>query len=491
MKKILIFSPSLVTSNAFFSQSRIFHDIAENYDISICCDTEPSKGTDLTVLKNSGFVNVFGVNIPLRNRKWRYAQWQINILAGKKYSRNCEIMLDTDKLSLSWGSIYIYLRHLIFSIIGGCSWLAKLSNRCIESYLGVDNDILAVIRIVQPDIIITALAGFSYLEIEGIKAAKHSAIPIIGLQYGWDSIAKHGIRPFMPDYVGVWGYQSGIYAEKMHQVPPERIFHIGAPFADKFKEQSQKSDAEILSELGLPTGKKNLFFVGSIWAFNEVRLLKLLDDAIEAGILQDCCIFFRPHPFRHTSQGDLNYYDQQFKHVYLDPMLAQKFKCSLESGKAFPFDKGKVGVDNEYTKNILSISSVIISSLSTMMLQGALLGVTSVAVIFVDKENEKYWRRCEFEHLELIRGMPGVILSRTPVDLIKCCQRSLECSQDKQLVAAMKKHVEIAIYNDSLTYSQRLQNAINAILFPHENSIFNFLSDPILDVRKKQNVIEI
>jgi len=488
MKKILIFSPTLITSNAFFSQGRMFHDIAENYDISICCHIDFSKGTDVTVLQNAGFTSVFGVAISPRNLRMRNTQLQINTFAGKKYSRICEIVADMHKPPFF--QVSMHLRRLVFSIIGGCSWLAKLSNRCIESYLGVDDNILAVIRSVQPDIIITFSTGFSYLEYEAIKAAKHSAIPIIGLQYGWDSMPNHGIRPFMPDYVGVWGYQSRIYAEKMHQVPPERIFHIGAPFADKFREQSEKSVAEILTELGLPTGRKVLFYVGSAWAFNEVRLLKLLDDAIQAGMLKDCCIFFRPHPFRHISQGDLDYYDQRFKHVYLDPMLAQKFKLSLESGKAFPFDKEKVGIDFEHTKNILSISSVIIASLSTMIVQGALLGVPSVAFTFVDKENERYWRRCEYEHLELIRAMPGVTICGTPVDLVKCCQRSLESSQDKQLVAAMKKHVELAIYDDSLTYSQRLQNAINAILSPNENSIFNFLSDPVLNVTKKQNVIK-
>ena len=237
--RILVFSPNIITTNAAFLQTRMFQDLIEEFDIYICCNIG-IKGSDPSLLKDRGFKDIFGYE-PSKRRQG-IASWQlhINTLGGRKFSRNPSLIYEMNKKA--YGNTR---QRIVHRVLGASSFSARVMNNLFEKYVGENEAITKIIDTIKPDLMITFLCGSSVLEIEAIKSARLNGIPIVGLQYGWDSISTRGLMPFRPDYMGVWGYQSRTFAERMHEMPPERIFHVGVPFGDEFKKPCEKTESEI------------------------------------------------------------------------------------------------------------------------------------------------------------------------------------------------------------------------------------------------------
>lgn len=483
-KKILLFSPSLSTTNALFPRIPVFQDLTDEFDIYMYCDVSGKGGTDRGFFEKIGIKDFFEYYPPPRRKKIHRMQFHINTLGAGKYLRAGRVIYNANKKR--YGNL---MQRVIHRTLGSSYYSARAANYLFEKYIGENNNIRNIINSVKPDLMITSLSGNTALEIDAIKCAKLNGVPIMGLQYSWDSLSNRGLMPFQPDYMGVWGYQCRFFAEKVHKMPAERVFHIGAFFDDMLKAEPDRSGAEIRSKLGLPEYKRILFFAGNVWAYNEVRNLKLINDAIEADILKDCCVLYRPHPFQHKPEGDINFFEQNLKHIYVDPDLAKQYKTGQQKDKRLPFKKS-MEVDYMHIKGILLISSITIAPLSTMMIQSAACGTPVVGLIYVDKANEQYRFRFENDMLDILKAMPGVSFCMTPEKLLDSCMGTLECSEDKLTIDAMQRSAGEALYSDSLSYSQRLRNAINAIFWPHKHSIYDFLSHPVPDIKKKQNVVD-
>ena len=483
--KILVTIPSIIIANAFFTQNRIFQNLADEFDIHICAYTGAAKGTDPSIFNNMGFKGICGYDFSEKRRRLFPYQLQINTLGGRKLSRNCSVIYEMNKES--YGNIR---QRMIHRISGITNYSTKLMNHLFEKYIGENEIIKDIIDSVRPDLIITFLSGNTVTEIESIKSARLHGIPIVGLQYSIDNLCTRGLMPFLPDYMGVWGYQSRILAEKIHNMPTERIFHVGAPFGDEFKKPCTQTDSELRAKLGLPKRKRILLYAGSIWAYNEVRNLRLIEDAIEAGDLDNCCVFYRPHPFQHSVRGDMDFSNQKFKHVQIDPALRKHYTTVKNQQIDFDFSRVTTSIDFAYQKRVLTMASVIIAQVSTMMIQGAFLGTPSIGLLYVDSANERFWRRSEFEEMHLTKAMPGICLCLHPDKLIDDCRKALRWAEDKNIINSMKKHAASAIYDDDLTYTQRVRYTINAILHPDNNSVFNYLSKPCINIKNKENVID-
>lgn len=468
--KILVFSPSIVTTNAFFLESPVFESLAHDFDLYLCANTG-SKGSDLKLFEHKGFKGIFGHTPSERRVKTMLLELSVNALGGRKYSRNPGIIYNMCKESYGGK-----LKRMVHRSLGSTFLTAKWTNSLIEKYIGTDDKLQKIIEQIKPDALVTFLCGGAALEIESIKSGKHNRIPVVGIQYGWDNISTWGLMPFLPDYIGVWGYQSRMFAEKIHQLDTERVFHIGAPFADRFREPQTASADDIRRQLALPLDKPVLLFAGNIWSFNEVRNLKLLEEAIERKELPDCCILYRPHPFQHYEANDLDYFQQNFKHVYLDPMLKDQYIKAKAEKRDMKMDTTKVAIDFEHTKGIFSVVSGIIAPLSTIMIQGAVCGVPSVGIAYTDEANKHYRQRYDFEEFAIIKSMPGVHMALRPTDLIPACLKMLQFFKNADNRALLQEYAGFAIQNDRLGVAGRLKNALEAIVAPQTESVFAYMS---------------
>ena len=474
-KKLLIFCPNIVVATNFFVLRNVFCDLMDSYELYLCCNTSVKKGNDLNVFEGKGFKGMYEWEASIKRNK--IAEWQlhINTLGGKKYSRNGHIIYNMNKKS--YGGIK---KRIIHRILGTTAFTAKCTSNILELYAGEDKTIKNIVDQVKPDLIITFLCGSAPLEVESIKAGKINNIPVFAIQNAWDNISTRGLLPFMPDYMGVWGYQSRIFAEKMHNMPAERIVHLGFPYSDALREPCEKNDQTIRHELGLPDKKKVIFFPGGIWAFNEVRSLKKIDEAIEKGEFGDFCVFYRPHPFQHHVKNDLDFFEQEFKNVYLDPHMTESYRKAKKAKVAISSGRGKCSIDCEHMKEILKVSSFIVSTLSTVILHGAIMGVPSVSMLYTDEANMHFRGRYDFEELSIAKSWPGVFMCLKEKDLFSYCQKALAFSKDEYKRNLMKTYASNVVHGDAVSFSKRLLSAIEAIFNKNDVSCFHFLGDPVL-----------
>lgn len=482
-KRLLIFSPNIVTTNYYFIQSKSFEEMTNIYDIYVYYDAG-LKGSDVSVFQNRGFKGIYGYTVsPKRKQIWS-TQLFVNLIGARKLSRDFSIIYNM--MGRSYGNV---VHRSIHRILGSSYLTTKLTNYLFEQYAGEDKAIASIIADVRPDLIVTFLGGASPLETESIKAGKKAGIPVIGIQIGWDQISTRGIMPFAPDYMGVWGYQSLVFAQKIHNMPPEKIFYAGAPFTNTLKTPSVKPLPEIRKELKLPEDKRVILFAGGGGKnFNESCNLKLLDRAIEAGTLSNTCVFYRPHPIYYRRLNDLNFFDQDFKHIYLDPSLADQYRLMKTTNKKMELSRTSVPIDFEYKRDVLAISSAVVTPQSTVMLEGAIAGVPCVEIMYLDKADRRFYPANEVEHVSILKSMPGMFRCLKPDDLVSTCIKAMRFSEDRLRTNLMKKHVSAIIYDDELGFTKRLENVIRAIFNPEELSAFHFLNDPVPRTREEMIV---
>ncbi len=476
-KKILIFSPGIVITNAFFIESDIFGPLTRDFDLYICANTG-SKGSDLKLFAGKGFKAVYGHAPSSRRQQTMLLELSVNALGGRKYSRNCEIIYNMCKETYGGR-----LKRMIHRSLGCSLWTAKWTNALIEKYVGTDQKLQELIDQVKPDAIVTFLCGGAVLEIESMKIAKKNRVPVIGLQYGWDNISTWGLMPFLPDFIGVWGYQSRIFAERIHRISSNRIFHLGAPFVDRLRQPQAVSREDVRRRLNLPKDKKIILFAGNIWGFNEVRTLQRLEKAIATGELADCCILYRPHPFQHQQVHDLNYFEQNFKYIYLDPVVADQYRHARLRQQDVEIKNTKVAIDFQHMKEIFSLVDGIIAPLSTYMIQGAVCGVPSVGIAYTDEANKQYRQRFDFEEFSIVKSMPGIYMALRSQDLLPACLKMLKFSESPENKNLLKHYAGFAIQDDGLDVSRRLKNAMGAVVSREDVSLFAYMSSADTNIK--------
>lgn len=103
---------------------------------------------------------------------------------------------------------------------------------------------------------------------EVIRHCKRNKIISYGVQINWDALVFR-IPYQIPDYLGVWGEQSFVFALGVHKISPYRIFPIGPLLFDKYKNLNI-SKIQAQKMLGLPENKKIIAVCLSDNAFDNI-----------------------------------------------------------------------------------------------------------------------------------------------------------------------------------------------------------------------------
>jgi hypothetical protein len=487
-KKLLICSSSKVVTNAFFTQTHAFARLAKDHQVFVCFNDSPQGGSQASDFAGEGFVKAVGISPTERRKRIFLYQLHANTLGARRYSENCGVIYQMN--ARDYGNP---IQRLIHRILGCTEWSAKAFSFLVEAYCGINEGIAAAMAEIKPDLVITFFSGNAPFEIATIKAAKAAGIPTLSLQHGWDQIDTRGFAPFLPDYAGVWGYQSSLTLQRMHKMPPERIFHVGAPFKELFDAAGDADKKAIRSEIGVPMADKLVLFAGTGNAFNEVRLLRLFEEAIATGQLPGATVLYRPHPALVYNTLDLDFFEQGFKHVIMDPAMAPLYSSAHKERKSGGPQRYIQALVPGYLAKLIAACDAVVAPLSTVQIQAACKGVPSVGIAFVDKTNRRYRNRYRFEEHKISRGMPGMFMCSHPRDLISKAAEALSFSASPSNRDLLRHYSGFAIQSDALTYSQRLDRAISSILADRaaDRLPFHFLSDPILDFSDDENVVDL
>jgi len=469
-QRLMVFVPSTPAAIAYLGP-RAFAPLADRHDLTLVCHPEVHLG-DLD-LRDFKEVIVLAPEPAKRasRRVWMmyFGMWA-NRKATRRFNNSFERVFTMNLAYASWWTLFkrYYLPAAVPPV-------GRLISRLMEWKVGRNTELQAVIERVQPDLIIGHGRGYDARDIDLTNAARRAGVPLMSLQLNWDVYAHRGVLPALPDYVGAWGYQSSVWTEFIHALPPRRTFVLGPPFSDLLRSPHPEPREALMAKLGLPAGTTVLLLAGCGRGVNETGILIMLEAAIEAGILKNCCVVYRPHPLRHRPRYEPNYFEQHFKHVFLDVGMAERYRDAVERQSAMS-KRGEIPMDYGHVRQLFSVVSVMIAPITTFMLEAAYFGIPSVEIAFVDEANEAQGNRFDLPMSSYFQGLPGVFVCTSPRAIVGKMLEALAFSEDAARVAALRAHVGGAVYTDGVEVKDRLADAVDRVLHGTAASRYHHLT---------------
>lgn len=218
---------------------------------------------------------------------------------------------------------------------------------------------------------------FSYFYEDIILEAKKKEISTLGIQLNWDNIPDR-YHYNVPEYLSVIGQQSFDYLFTTYSISPHRVFVNGS-----LKIESQKNTKKIdknlaKKKLNLPSEKKIICFAPSGDQFDEIFIMKTLNKLKTTKKLDNIIFYVKGY------KGG--------KIVTIKDSLKNEYKKNIEDDK-FTYENLIFWEPNdlnltekEYFENFYSAIDGLISTYSSVVLEGAFHGVPSVGLNYNPKE---------------------------------------------------------------------------------------------------------
>ena len=256
----------------------------------------------------------------------------------------------------------------------------------------------------EPDVVLFPHTGVEATGYELIKAGYRT----IFLQNGWDNISSKGILPMLPEHMGVWGPQSVHLAKSINEAKGYKFTALGCARYEPIKETSKKTLHY----------RQNILFAGSTAPFDEYAALAALQPH---GKAQRADLVYRPHPWAEgfkSEISDLSFSDSIFMDKQYNPAWGARGISSM----------GYPGLVQFYSD--LSKYKLVVTPLSSVMMEALLLGVPVVALAYNDGLNRIPMSEIlKWEHFKGIEELGGLVVCHDVKTIGDCVPQALKKSK--------------------------------------------------------------
>jgi len=312
-------------------------------------------------------------------------------------------------LWLAWWGMIGWKAAVLYTLgnLPGIGWLIR---RRYEAKLRAcpASDFSAAIHELMPDIIIHPSTFAGYFINDVISEGKVQGIPTMLLMNSWDNPSTKRATSGKADWVAVWGEQTLRHTHFYMGIPKERIVCLGAAQFEAYRPSPRITPEEFRREYCLPPEKKILLYAGSSRGKDEAKHLGWLEAAIEQGRLGDVAVVYRPHPWGFGQQQALDIVSSGWKHIHVEQSMRAFIQVLAEGKRPGSF----LMAEYARTHDVLSSVDMLLSPLSTIILEGALHG--KPVMCFYPKEEEKgsLWMKTlkNLAHFEDIFRAPSVVV---------------------------------------------------------------------------------
>jgi hypothetical protein len=316
-----------------------------------------------------------------------------------------------------------------------------------------------VIAEFQPDIIIhpTVLEGLFISDLALITGERR--IPFLALMNSWDNPSTKAqiIRP--PDWLTVWGEQTKRHAMEFVGMRPERIRIMGAAQFEAYRHPPSQSREEICRLIGVDPAKKLILYAGSSKSINEMEHLLHLQQAVTDGVLRDCQIIFRPHPWRTPAENEPDFYDIDWQHVSMDPTMKD---CYIG-----PKTTAKMHLTSiEDTHSVLNAIDLLVSNMSTILLEAIIHHKPVICMISQKDEEENDFLNVTFNSLyfQELFTKGGVPRCHELANVGKYCAQQLQKSASPGFDQVMSGVASYFVTFGDQPYAVQLRDLVEEIL---------------------------
>lgn len=342
--------------------------------------------------------------------------------------------------------------------------------RAVEQDMGLHPDILSLTMRERPDFFVLPSALLDYITDDVLQIAETLSVPTILLVAGWDNLSSKGLIYHHPTFVGVWGEQSKRHAVQIQCLDPERVHIVGAPHYEGFHIDPNTDRSALRAELGVPPEGKLILFAGTLRLFDETELLQKTDQAIDSGKLP-VHVLYRPHPWRNNRQSEGNFFDFDWRHVSMDPAMADTYRFGKENKTS--------ASPNEFLFHLSHLNKIyqsvdaVISPMSTILLEAMLFGLPIMAVAFGDGKHswsaDKVSRMCHFNELYQV---PGIITCRNREEFFSQLENLIARIGDKASGESLCQSTQQFVYRDGRSYAVRVAELADRMLVNASNRPF-------------------
>lgn len=290
---------------------------------------------------------------------------------------------------------------------------------------------------------------------EIIRYCKRKKILSFGIQINWDGLVFR-IPYQIPNFLGVWGEQSFVFTYSVHKVSPYRIFPIGSLLFDKYmknnftKEQSREA-------LGLPKGKKIIAICLSDIIYDDIFLVKKINECLNKKIFNDDYYFY----FKGYHGGKNKSLEYAFKNEYNQKRQKIDFHPNIKFWEPddCKFEKKK------YYQYFYKAADGVISNFSTMALESLINSVPTLILNYNPSEygvNAKgYPFRLFSYHLYSLRNQEDIYYCNSRDELIDKIKNFTKISElDKKNLFSKAL---ASVYWDNTPASEKLEKSIELI----------------------------
>ena len=370
----------------FLKRENINFENSENYDFkNYEIDTKQKIKTSF-----------FDLLINFENHKSSYFKFRLRRFYRFDLKYLGELCIDNNQkanLFNKFIKIHLILRNFIIFL-----FLSLLSNKFLfptvrlifDRFVKINPSLERQILQSNCDSLLIPTNGYSAEIYDILKMSKKHKIKVNFLIDNWDNLSSKMIFFEQPDKIFVWGQQTLLHANKIHNIPENKIFKIGSARYQNFFNQRNRNLKNNFSF-------KYILFLGSSWAWDEESTLDKIDKIIDNNpiIFNDTKIVYRYHPFRQRK----NKLNSKWKNIVVDPQL----EYSSNLGK-------RNWPDINYYPSLIQNCEFAIGGFTTMLLETTIFYKKFIAVGYDDGKsllNQKNALK-HFEHLEGVEKLPNL-----------------------------------------------------------------------------------
>ena len=311
---------------------------------------------------------------------------------------------------------------------------------------------------VKPDVLIypTLLTGWFLNDL--VPMAKSRGLPLVLCMNSWDNPSSKAVCTGAPTRLIVWGEQSKQESVRYLGLPEDIIECFGAAQFQLYRTPPPQSRSELRTEFDVPEDKKIILYAGTGESLNETEYLKRLDKAVTDGVLPDCHILYRPHPWRGALQeGEIDFFALDWNNVTMDPHMVEYYQREIgdPSRKFFM-------ADYQITNRLLTLSDAVVSARSTLLLE-ALVNGRPILVLFPEEIDGQLFSS-EYIHFKSLISTPEVnscFQLNAMDDALRTMYEQMRTPGIQSRLKAVSEHFAV-MTGDS--YSVRLSNLVDELV---------------------------
>ncbi len=257
-------------------------------------------------------------------------------------------------------------------------------------YMVVGKSIRVSLKELKPNLVIYVTLGGGIGLSDILKVASDSiSTKTLVLMDNWDNIYSKAVFNFVPNHVTVWNLRARDFASTVHQIPMSNMSILPSSRLIHLIQQYNNS---------VPSPEYVLFAGGSMQISYDARWLGILHEELRR-VKPGLKVKYLPHP--------LNY-----QHLSQIESLLREYGTELAWQSSF--DAGKVLPPLTLYPQLFRGSLFVVSPLSTISLEAAILGIDSIGIDFFDyfegsvrsafEVFEHYWDLKDYPNFNLVKN---------------------------------------------------------------------------------------